>query len=607
MKKLVLFFLSFLSLQSCHGAQELNLMRNASAWTSLVKKCSTARSQIQSLIEHTYHSLAHTTWNPAAIKRIGVYATVASVAVYGICKLSHKLLHPEKHAKKIASDAPHINTTQTSTQSAKEEDIAPEKDTPKEPIKQEQPAQEAATSSVHTEYHDEHLPVVPYFATPEHHVIEPIEFDNEHNHSHIIVQQLRVLSQDATDGHNRCIGGGNLSCGYHASTKNALALAGIVQGFDTAAVFNSQAIAAHLFDPVEIGYLRKYVIDMRKKAALKYLLQNTIHIVLPEPVDKQENTKVIYTLYQCMVNEYLNSIINQAIDTNSSIYKAPSDIMQDLQSMPFKISDTTAKEINCAPEQLYKFLHLEENIQRYIRIICPVEIIQVTPINALHYYNASHTIRLDEHGELLNSDEMEKLINHYCQTDELARQVLDPQHVQTIILELADPSMWDLIDSMQELKKTIQSKQTPPSARYIFILGNTNQEAKNNGHWLTLLLECSGNERRYTITNSSNNHICLFDDPIHHNNPCFNVIRYFEGDCATHYLKPSTMYKDTLLAQLLSDMDQCTLHTKDPQCLENIQNSHALYDTYVGDYSFHHEGREGFLRDLGHLIESCVS
>jgi len=202
---------------------------------------------------------------------------------------------------------------------------------------------------------------------------------------------------------------------------------------------------------------------------------------------------------------------------------------------------------------------------------------------------------------------MEKLINHYCQTDELARQVLDPQHVQIIILESADPSMWDLIGSMQELKNAIQSKQTSPNARYIFVLGNTNQEAKNNGHWLTLLLECSWNERRYTITNSSNNHICLFDDPIHHNNPCFNVIRYFEGDCATHYLKPSTLYKDTLLAQLLSDMDQCKLHTKDPHCLENLQDSHTLYDTYVGDYSFHHEGREGFLHDLGQLIESCIS
>jgi hypothetical protein len=265
-------------------------------------------------------------------------------------------------------------------QRVKEEDIAPDKAAPKEPTKQEQPTQEAATSSVQTEYHDEPLPVIPYFSVPEHHVIEPIVFDNEQTHSHITVQQLRVLSQDTTDQHNHCIGGGNFSCGYHASTKNALALAGIVQGFDTEAVFNSQAIVTYLFDPVKIGYLRKYIIDMRKKVSLKYLLQNTIQIVLPEPIDKQENTKILYTLYKCMVNEYLNSIINQALDTNSSIYKVPSDIMQDLQTMPFKISDATAKEINCTPEHLYKFLHQQENLQRYKRIISPVEINKRHPL-----------------------------------------------------------------------------------------------------------------------------------------------------------------------------------------------------------------------------------
>jgi hypothetical protein len=605
MKKLLLFFLSFLSLPLCYGAQGLNFVGNASMWTSLVKKCSTAQRQIQSLVEHTYHSLAHTTWNPTILKKLGGYIAIASVAVYGTYKLS-QLLHTKKHSKKTSSDTPHANTTQTSMQRVKEEDIAPDKAAPKEPTKQEQPTQEAATSSVQTEYHDEPLPVIPYFSVPEHHVIEPIVFDNEQTHSHITVQQLRVLSQDTTDQHNHCIGGGNFSCGYHASTKNALALAGIVQGFDTEAVFNSQAIVTYLFDPVKIGYLRKYIIDMRKKVSLKYLLQNTIQIVLPEPIDKQENTKILYTLYKCMVNEYLNSIINQALDTNSSIYKVPSDIMQDLQTMPFKISDATAKEINCTPEHLYKFLHQQENLQRYIRIISPVEIIQETPINALHYYNAVYANRLDEQGELLNSDEMEQLINYYRQTDELARQVLDPHHVQVIILESADPRMWNLIDSIKKLKDTIQSGQPMASTRYIFILGNTNQEAKNNGHWLTLLLECSGNERRYTITNSSGNHICLFDDPLHHNNPCFNIIRYFEGDCAVRHLQPSTLYKDTLLAQLLSDIDQCKMHTKDPYCLEKVQNSHALYDTYVGDYSFHTRGREGFLHELEELIEHCI-
>jgi hypothetical protein len=39
----------------------------------------------------------------------------------------------------------------------------------------------------------------------------------------------------------------------------------------------------------------------------------------------------------------------------------------------------------------------------------------------------------------LYSDEMEQLIIYYRQTDELARQVLDPHHVQVIILESADP------------------------------------------------------------------------------------------------------------------------------------------------------------------------
>jgi hypothetical protein len=40
--------------------------------------------------------------------------------------------------------------------------------------------------------------------------------------------------------------------------------------------------------------------------------------------------------------------------------------------------------------------------------------------------------------------------------------------------------------------------------------------------------------------------------------------------------------------------------------LEKVQNSHALYDTYVGDYSFHTRGREGFLHELEELIEHCI-
>jgi len=606
MKKLLLFFLSFLSLPSCYGAQEVQLMHNSSVWTSLIKKCSGARTQIQSLFKQTSSRLAHTTWNAAIIKKIGTYGTIASVAVCGIYALSHKLLQHKKPAQPRASDTQHLDATQQSSQITTQ-DATKDTSLPTETTQQEKPVQEAVTIPVHLEHHDEHLPVVPYFSAPEHHVIQPIEFDNEHNHSHIIVQQLRVLSQDATDQYNHRIGGGNYSCGYHACTKNALALAGIVQGFDTAAVFNSPAIAAHLFDPVQKGYLRKHVIDMRKKVALKYLFQNSIHVVLPEPcLDKQENTKVIYTLYKCMVNEYLNNIISKAIETNKSVYISPLDILQDLQNMTFKVSDATAKEIACSPQDLHNFLHQQENIRRYIRVISPIEILQSTPINALHYYNATHANRLDEYGELLNSDEMEKLINYYCETDELARRVLDPHNVQTIIIESADPVMLDLMGSMQEIKDIIQSEQSLTNRRYIFILGNTNQKTQKNGHWVTLLLECAGHERRYTITNSSDNHICLFDDQ-EHNNPCFNVIKYLEGDCATHYLKPSTLYKDTLLAQLLSDMDQCKLHTKDPHCLENLQDSHTLYDTYVGDYSFHHEGREGFLHDLGQLIESCIS
>ena len=291
---------------------------------------------------------------------------------------------------------------------------------------------------------EEDLAVVPYFADPAHHVIEPIEFINPDNHATVTVQQLRALNQFEIDQFGRQVGGGAASCGYQAGPKNTPALTGLIQGINTATLLTSRQAAHDLFnpDPENPGRLRSIINNNRIKTALKHYYTNRLRAREPEPFYAGENTRVIQAIYQTLVNEFIDNAISEELDLRSNHEITLEDIIQALQQMPLNTEDRTLAprealaDFHCTEDELTELLREEQTIRRYLEFRGPLRISQDDIPRAWQQYNRTNVAgAFAQNGEMLNSEDIEHLLEFQRKEDDATSQALDRDAVAVSVLE----------------------------------------------------------------------------------------------------------------------------------------------------------------------------
>jgi hypothetical protein len=443
------------------------------------------------------------------------------------------------------------------------------------PVPQVQIAAAAAAVPV-----GESLADVPYFAERTYHVIDPIQVTRPDG-TEITVQQLCVLNQFEVDPQTRFpLGGGETSCGYHAGPKNITAIAGLIQGLDTSRLLTDSQPALDLFNPRggETGRLRTIVNNQRIKTALREYYKERLTDSLPNeyPITEgiTENPFSIQSFYRQLIRDYLDQIISQAVDQRQAHEITMDGVIAAFQHMPLvNIAPETLNDLNCTEQKLVEFIRDPSNIRRYVSLPeTPLRISQEDIGPALARYNQLHNPRLEENGDLLNSYEIQYLLDLQQREQE---RILNPRYVSSTVLEDTSPL---LLQTITRLRDQLQARQLPEQRIHAFVLGNTDQGRRSQGHWITLVLEVARNRRRYSIANSAHNHIKMFRGAIR------DIISFLEGEDIAQLIRPSDGLKKRLTDQLREAIAICKQH-HDDRSRERLQTSLENFQEIVNDYS----------------------
>ena len=208
---------------------------------------------------------------------------------------------------------------------------------------------------------------------------------------------------------------------------------------------------------------------------------------------------------------------------------------------------------------------------------------------AMAYYEKTHQGRpMPTNGDMLESEEIMRLINLQRKNDNVIGRALHPETVSVHTVESSTPEELDVLGEIKDLRDQIQQRELPKQQKiHAFVLGNTNQFTQSEGHWVTMILEFARNRRRYTIANSAHNDISMFDGA------CHNVIRYLEGDRVAALLQPSESFKQKLTQELQSALEHYEENPNDQVVRCQLHNAHEKFDKFVKDYS-DFGGKENF-------------
>ena len=558
-----------------------------SFWSGLVNTCCRFSHVAQTTLRANVNWVKSIGWSKNDIVKTGIVAAAAAT-IYGAYRLVRKIFRRPRNVagtggNRPAPEAPGLQPVPVPpapTQATQEPIPAP---VPAVPAPIPLPPFQAAT--------DETLAVVPYFADPAHHVIEPVEFENPVG-THVTVQQLGVLDQFIEGG------GGGASCGYQAGPKNAVAITGLIQGLNTGDRLTSSAVALRMFNPhgAHIGQLRIIINNNRIKTALKSFYLPQLTVLQPEPLDRQsrENTGVIQTFYRQFVNEYLDNAIAETVDFKEDKEITLEGMIEAFQAMLLNIPPVTLEQLGCTEEELTQFVRDEQTIRRYVQVRAPLRISRDDIQVAWTQYNAGAN-RFPQNGDMLNSDEIMYLFDDKRKQDGVVGAAMDPRAVSVNVVEDTTPETLNVFEEITGLRDQIQSGQLPERKIHAFVLGNTDQKKQMAGHWVTMVLECARNRRRYTITNSADNHISMFQGT------CANMIRYLEGDGSVQLLRPSEATKQRILGTLRQSMAQCSERPRD-RCLKyQLEGAVTQFQEFVDDYSSF-DGQQNFVHEVLSLL-----
>ena len=549
-----------------------------SLWHSVINTC----RSFAPVLSRNLSRLKTIQWTQSNIAKASAITAVASAAVYGLFRLTKYIFGkpqqaphntPRRRSRRRGIRPPtktHNNTIAT----------PPTVTTPvtqPEPISA--PPAQPAPLPAFAPATEENLATVPYFANPANHVLAPIEFENPDNHAHITVQQLHVRSQFEIGG------GGGASCGYQAGPKNTTAITGLIQGLDTAAMLTNGQIALDLFgtDTAHTGQLRKLTINHRIKTALKQFYIPRIQAIVPTAISSRENPAVLQSIYRNLLGTFLDNILSEALDAGSTNEITQSTLIEALKTMPITVSQVTLQQLGCTEDELIMFLREPETIQRYVQLASPFSVSQDDIEPAWKLYNTRQVAgAFARNGEMINSNEIEYLLEHQRNNrdDTVAARALDPHAVSLTVLEETSPEALKLIaETVTGLQQQIRAGQLPTQKIHAFVLGSSDQAKRSAGHWITMVLELTRNGRRYTITDSADNHIRMFDGA------CHNLIRFLEGDRAAKLVRASDAFKQQIWAQLNENIARCRQNKNDILLQQNLFSSVLRFQQFVNDYS----------------------
>ena len=344
---------------------------------------------------------------------------------------------------------------------------------------------------------------------------------NARGDGQVRVQQAVVLDQFGDHG------GGDASCGYHA-LKNACGIASTLLGTDRREWLTSHETVHQLFGfprrGAPAGRWRAGIIREREKEVLKTDIIRAVFSFneVGEVDAEQFNSAKIRGLYQTLRNQYVAEIVDRLLEPDA----APVDITVDnfvawVQARVLPIANPDEYKEHCTLELIAEHVQNRATILAYIGI---------RPDRPIGYRRRRYN------GELLNDGEIQRLIADVKREQE-PRLAEVPMHVFDDIA----PQFLEGNEDVVAIRRAIEAGQALPHQVYAFVLGTMRHvgDGGRPGHWMTLVLDTlDRNQRRYTLADSADNAIRLYQGP------CRPFIRFLEGDQVAERLVLPDAHRD---------------------------------------------------------------
>lgn len=461
-------------------------------WSRITTACSQKLRAVPAILSNSLQKIKSVQWADALI--VGGSLAIAATATvgigYGLYALWKKLAASSKKDGSYPPPPPPDNRSINGDQEFdwEEEFVCPEE------IKDTKP--EFLTK----------LPKIDIFSNMSGHVDHPRNI--ERGQSKIKVQQLKVAYQSGAQ------------CALH-SIKNAAGILGMIQGNADARSILVDSTASRQI----IERLSKLAgLNNQKKSLSDYCLSR-LEAVTADPVDGDlYRPATLQSVFQNFLRHYTNHLANEIINNKESAKNLTKDaIMREMAGLRFEISDGTVKRnnndygTNYTIQQVNEFINNPDNIGRFIQF--------KRGFSALDVSKANINVASDlSGGNWLHGNDMDQIIRELRAkegADQLKNLLNSPR-----ALEVVDVDALKLLKKMENirgLKESIEAGKAQ-DGHYGFLVGtmpNSNNTG-SRGHWMAVVLEVHGNERRYTIADSLNG-------PRLRGGPCATLINYLEG------------------------------------------------------------------------------